>query len=86
MYKNHFNKQVGIIFTKEVYEILNVKYELFQPARESFFHILSNICSKYNIKGTLKIKSEPYKIKNDGLVDSIKYLLRKTGTTEFDGS
>jgi hypothetical protein len=37
-----------------------------------------------NIKGTLKIISDSYKIKNDGLVDSIKYLLSKTGTFKFD--
>jgi hypothetical protein len=50
-----------------------MKYELFQPARGSLFHILSNICSKYNltqhnvnIRGTLKIISDSYKIKMMG--------------------
>jgi hypothetical protein len=33
-------------FTKEVYEILMSKYELFQPARESFFIYLATFVRK----------------------------------------
>ena len=90
-YKILFMRQIRRnSFTKEIFETLKLKYEKIQSPRESYIHILKHICIKYDftidtldIKKTLKAIIENYNTKNDGLVDSIRFLIRNTGTNNF---
>ncbi len=92
-YKIIFLKQINRNqLTKNIYDLLLNKYStILKPARESYFHILKEICNKYefniqniNIKSSIDIINSKYQIPNDGLVDSIRYLIGKTGNKNFD--
>ena len=90
-YKILFLKQINQnILTKNIYSFLVAKYEIVNPPRESYFNILKKICEKYNlqylnlnVKNSLKIINDGYRVINDGLVDSIKYLIGKTGSVDY---
>ena len=92
-YKIIFLKQIQRNqFTKNIYDLLLNKYSTnLQPSRKSYFHILKEICSKYefdiqkiNIKSSIDIINSKYLIANDGLVNSIIFLIGKTGNKNFD--
>ena len=92
-YKILFLKQIRRnVLTKNIYETLASKYSsILKPPRESYFNILNTICNKYdfsisniNIKASLESISSSYTTENDGLVDSLKFLMGRTGTELFD--
>ena len=92
-YKIIFLKQIKRNqLTKNIYDFLLLKYNSgIRPSRESYFNILKQLCIKYkldfvniNIKTSIEIINCNYASSNDGLVDSLRFLISKTGSTSFD--
>ena len=76
--------------TKRLNDNLIIKYEVNVKPRKSYICIIEKLNTKLNTEvsinnvNTLIIKlDELYKSENRGLVDSIKYLVRKSGTDNF---
>ena len=76
--------------TKRLNDNLIIKYEGNVKPRKSYICIIEKLNTKLNTEvsinnvNTLIIKlDELYKSENRGLVDSIKYLVRKSGTDNF---
>jgi hypothetical protein len=80
-------------FTKDIFEYLQHKYRFIKGASDSNFYIIETIGNKYNfdlninifnVQYGLKVIQEYYKIDEDNLVEKIKIIMYKTGTSKFD--
>ena len=92
-YKILFLKQIRMnSMTNDIYKWLLEKYKNdMKPARESYFNILIGVCNKYgidsnriNVKIALETITNEYTVADYGLTDSIKFLISKSGSSEFD--
>ena len=93
-YKILFMKQIKRNkLTKDIFEYLQHKYRFIKGASDSNFYIIETIGNKYNfdlninifnVQYGLKVIQEHYKIDEDNLVEKIKIIMYKTGTSKFD--
>jgi hypothetical protein len=96
-YKILFLKQIKRnSFTKEFFEVLQQTYNVhLTPPKESYFSIINDISNKYDliidinmnqneIKENLFIVNNYYRYENEEIINNVKLIINKTGTSLYD--